>query len=83
MSFEPIKINKARCPDCRDVLVSEDPRKHLECSCGQLTIGGGHFMLYRTGKFKELSKLHESLAPHDVNEEVPEMVKENDKKKKQ
>lgn len=80
MPFEPIKINKARCPVCRDILVSEDPKKQIECSCGQLTIGGGHYMLYRTGKFKELSKLHETLAPHDVNEEAPDIQEEPKKK---
>jgi len=80
MSFEPIKLNKARCPDCRDILISENPKKTEECSCGQLTIGGGHFMLYRTGKYKELSKLHETLAPHDVNEEAPDIPDEQKKK---
>ena len=72
MGFEPIKINKARCLVCHDVLVSTDPKKYETCSCGELTISGGNFMLYRKGKYKELSKLHETLAPHDVNENAPE-----------
>lgn len=79
MGFEPIKLNKAKCPVCSDILISTDPRKYEVCSCGQLKIGGGNFMLFREGKYKELSKLNDTLAPHDVNVETP-TVPENKEK---
>ena len=73
MSFEPVTLNKAKCLVCSDILISEDAGKYITCSCGELTISGGHFCLYRKGeKYKEMSKLNESLVPHDVNDEPPE-----------
>jgi hypothetical protein len=69
MNFHPIVLNKAKCTECGDILISEDSNKWEECSCGQLKITGGHFYVERVGKHKELSKGF-SVFAEDTNEEL-------------
>ena len=55
MPFRFIKVNKAKCRHCSDVLVSNTEKRKLAaeehtCSCGKLTISGGGTALVRTGR---------------------------------
>lgn len=56
MSIGMVRLNKAKCLDCGDVLISKDVTKYEKCTCGSLSIRGGSYFLERIGKnFKELS----------------------------
>ena len=66
----PIKLNKVKCLVCGDILISETAKEET-CSCGAVTIGGGHFAVMRKGDpkdFKEMSKFNENLVPFNVKE---------------
>ena len=55
-----IKVNKAQCLICGDVITSEYTHHLATCSCGNLSVDGGHSYLKRTykyrNKWKELSE---------------------------
>jgi dissimilatory sulfite reductase (desulfoviridin) alpha/beta subunit len=69
MAYKIVKLNKARCKKCGDVLISHREDKEEKCGCGALVMGGGHSWIKRTGKsgvdFEELAVLN--------FEEVPEV----------
>jgi hypothetical protein len=52
MTYRFIKLNKAKCLVCNDILISppNKPEKLITCNCGNLTIYGGATSLGRTGK---------------------------------
>ncbi len=47
---EKISKNKVKCVYCGDVLESKFPNDTKTCSCGRITISGGHNELKRYGK---------------------------------
>lgn len=71
MSKGMVRVNKAKCLNCNDILVSKDPGKFETCSCGSLTIGGGNFFLDRRGtnNYKEMSSMID-LAEINPNENI-------------
>ena len=52
MTYRFIKLNRAKCLLCNDILVSPADKadKLITCNCGNLTISGGSTHLYRKGK---------------------------------
>jgi len=89
MPWNVIRINKAQCKHCGDILISTDEDKKETCTCGKLTVDGGTSFLLRSGDrgtdYKELSELNFSDAPavrgdsiHDTPE-FGEMQKSLDK----
>jgi hypothetical protein len=60
MSQGMVKLNKAKCLICGDVLISKDVNKLETCSCGQFSISGGkHFIMRKglEGKYREMSQM--------------------------
>ena len=61
--FRFVKLNKAKCLKCGDIIVSpqENASANITCSCGHLVISGGATALVRKGEqgtdFEEMSKL--------------------------
>lgn len=54
MPFRFIKVNKAKCRHCGDILISNTEDRKLAseqhtCSCGKLSMYGGGTSLVRTG----------------------------------
>lgn len=80
MPYNLIRQNKARCLHCKDVLVSKEGEGDVEikCSCGKLTISGGHAFLLRAGTqgvdYEEMSEMNFEDCP-GVNEETQELPK--------
>lgn len=75
MPYKFIKLNRAKCLLCEDILISpkEKPDKMVTCRCGELTISGGSTHTYRKGKineYKEMCVLDFSDCP-EVNTETP------------
>lgn len=52
-----IKINKAQCTHCRDILVSEFLHDFKTCSCGALSVDGGTDYLRRGGNKEDYIEL--------------------------
>ena len=84
MPYNIIRMNKARCLHCKDVLVSEKGQGDVEvkCSCGKLVISGGHAFLLRSGNqgtdYAEMSEMNFDNCPNvkEDTEELPERVKQ-------
>jgi hypothetical protein len=73
MGFRFIKLNRAKCLTCGDVLTSRKESASLDvtCSCGGLTISGGATHAIRTGKnYKDMCILDFSDCP-EVATDVP------------
>lgn len=74
MPWNVIKINKAQCKHCGDILISTDEDKKETCTCGKLTVDGGSSFLTRTGErgtdYKELSELNFGDAPNVKDDTV-------------
>jgi hypothetical protein len=75
MAYRFIKLNKARCLVCKDILISppDKPEKLITCNCGGLTISGGATSLVRTAKkgtYENLSQWDFTGCP-EVNTNTP------------
>jgi hypothetical protein len=73
MAYRFIKLNKAKCLTCGDVLISKPESAGLEvvCSCGGLTIAGGSTHSYRKGtNYKDMCILDFSECP-EVATDIP------------
>jgi hypothetical protein len=73
MPYNIIRKNKAKCLHCHDILISTPENKVKTCSCGILTISGGHSHIIRSGKrnkdYEELSVLIYDDVPNSYNDE--------------
>jgi hypothetical protein len=70
MSQGMIKLNKAKCLACGDILISNASNKWETCSCGSLSIGGGAFFIERKGtNFREMSQMID-LTELNPNENI-------------
>ncbi len=73
MAFRFIKINRAKCLICNDILISKPESAGLNviCSCGNLTISGGATHSYRKGtNYKDMCVLDFSDCP-EVSTNIP------------
>jgi hypothetical protein len=73
MPFKFIKLNRAKCLLCNDVLISPADKadKLVVCRCGNLTISGGSTHSYRKGKnFQDMCVLDFSECP-EVSTDTP------------
>lgn len=68
-----ITKNKAKCLRCGDVVISSPDKKADTCSCGKLTVKGGHSFIMRTGKrdidYTEMSVFNYENLP-ESNEKI-------------
>jgi hypothetical protein len=68
-----IQKNKAKCLHCGDIVISSPDKKVDTCSCGKLTVKGGHSFIMRTGRrgidYEELSFLNYDAVPKTYNDE--------------
>lgn len=73
MPYNIIQKNKAKCLHCGDIVLSTPEKKVETCSCGKLTVKGGHSFIMRTGKrgidYEELSFLNYEEVPETNNGE--------------
>jgi hypothetical protein len=83
MAYSIVKLNKARCKKCGEILVSHSEKQDETCGCGHLKIGGGKSWIKRTGKsgvdFEELAILNFGNVPDSYStghEEQPETQQE-------
>lgn len=79
MAYSIVKLNKARCKKCGEILVSKSEKTEESCGCGHLKIGGGHSWIKRNGQvgvdFEELAVLNFLQVPEtyaDGHEEQSE-----------
>lgn len=82
MAYKIVKLNKARCRKCSDVLISHHENREEKCGCGSLTIGGGHSWIKRSGKhgvdFDELSVLNFQEVPDSIADEPDKESEQKD-----
>jgi hypothetical protein len=68
-----IQKNKAKCLHCGDILISSPDKKVETCSCGKVTVKGGHSFIMRVGKrgvdYEELSILNYNGVEKTYKEE--------------
>ncbi len=58
-NYSKIKVNKAQCLLCKDIIESKHRHDWVECKCGNLFVDGGKDYLRRGGltdSYKELSR---------------------------
>ncbi|MCS7317630.1 MAG: hypothetical protein NZZ41_04880 [Candidatus Dojkabacteria bacterium] len=69
MPYGIIKVNRAKCLQCKEILISTKENFEVTCSCGKLTISGADGYLERTGKkgidFQELTIFDFSNIPEE------------------
>jgi hypothetical protein len=71
MSKGLVKVNKAKCLSCGDILISKESNVLVTCSCGSLQIAGGIHFLERRGteNYKELSQMAD-VSDMNPNENI-------------
>ncbi len=47
---DPIKVNKAQCRLCKDIIVSTHRHDFVSCKCGEIFVDGGLDYLRRGAK---------------------------------
>lgn len=83
--FRFIKINKAKCLYCNDIVISplDSPSKICLCICKKLKISGGSTSLIRSGiqnkDYQELSNINFEGECPSVNEDVQDPPPEQEK----
>lgn len=73
MPFKFIKLNRAKCLTCGDILTSPKDKadKLVTCRCGELTISGGATHTIRKGKnYQEMCVLDFTDCP-EVRTDTP------------
>lgn len=73
MAFKFIKLNRAKCLLCGDILTSPKDKadKLFTCRCGNLTISGGSTHTFRKGKnYEEMCVLDFTDCP-EVSIDTP------------
>lgn len=43
-----IKVNKAKCRKCGDIIESKYVHDYVPCKCGAIAVDGGHYYLKRS-----------------------------------
>ena len=62
--LEPIIVrNAARCRACGDVVESRHRHDYRTCSCGKVSVDGGHAYLRRCGEIEHCEDLSEVVEP--------------------
>jgi hypothetical protein len=61
-----VKINKAQCKICGDILESTDRHDFKYCSCGSVAVDGGHDYARRVGDPKNFIELSEFYPEIEV-----------------
>lgn len=59
-----IKVNKARCKKCGDVIESKYRHDFQWCKCGAIFVDGGKVYLRRGGDPNDFEELSEEKCPH-------------------
>jgi hypothetical protein len=73
------KINKVRCKKCKDNLVSINGNDEDTCTCGDITIYGGLFVLGRKrnrkkAEYEELSEVNmDYISNRNLNEKAGDL----------
>lgn len=79
MAYSIVKLNKARCKKCGELLVSHSEKKEEMCGCGHLKIGGGHSWIKRNGvngiDYEELAVLNFDNVPDTYGDDGKETNK--------
>jgi hypothetical protein len=61
-----IKLNRAKCLLCQDIIVSRNRHDFTTCKCGNLSVDGGSWYLKRCfkeiGQYEELSENYKELS---------------------
>jgi hypothetical protein len=58
-----VKLNKAKCKICSDVIESKHRHDFVRCSCGEISVDGGKDYLKRSAKnFDNLIELSEGYT---------------------
>ena len=82
--FRFVKVNKAKCLHCGDMLISESdkPSEVVTCGCGRLRISGGSTSMLRSGilgrDYKEMSQLNFDKECPAVKEDVQDPPPDQD-----
>ena len=58
--------NRAKCLKCGEVLESKYRWDYVTCSCGALSVDGGHDYLKRSGNLEDIEELSESVEGPDT-----------------
>lgn len=58
--FKKLKVNKAQCALCKDIIESRTTHDFVTCSCGEISVDGGKSYIRRSAKdFNNLIELSE------------------------
>lgn len=67
--MKKIKINRARCKKCNDIIVSKHTHDLVSCKCRNIFVDGGNSYLRRGIKKGDLDKSIEELSIFITEEE--------------
>ncbi len=61
-----IKVNRAKCLLCQEIITSRNRHDFTTCKCGSLSVDGGSWYLKRSfkeiGQYEELSENYKELS---------------------
>ena len=70
MKIDVVKINKAKCLACGDIIESKHNHDFVTCSCGNISVDGGLYYLRRCVKdFAKFEDLSETVEIDENDEE--------------
>lgn len=66
--MKKIKCNRAKCLKCGDIIESKSVHDFQTCSCGNLSVDGGHFYLRRCFGQGMMDENYEELSEWEEEE---------------
>ena len=70
--MQRIKKNATRCKIYGDVIESKNTHDFVTCSCGNVSVDGGHEYLHRS--FQSKDKYEELSEYEEENEQIPKAL---------
>ncbi len=54
-----IRLNKAKCKKCNDIIQSTHRHDYKRCKCGAIAVDGGSWYIKRVGDFEAIEEMSE------------------------
>lgn len=74
-----IKVNKAKCRKCGDIIESKHVHDYVSCKCGAIAVDGGHYYLKRSYQVPSFTYRTYITKPQRVYEKAKRILNRTDK----
>ena len=60
--------NRCKCAKCGDIIESKHDHDFVTCSCGAISVDGGHEYLRRCGNLEDMIEMNEVIEDDKISD---------------